>query len=212
MLFHSQILMSISVKKRRRRGGSLFCQVDMENLTLIQHSLGKEVEVSCIRYFGKKAAPNRLEVPNGRFPKALLLILVESSWNWIVASIFCIQEEAGLTRTFETSHVGGATCRTSPIPRSALEKNPMTDPSSKATLCKYQSPSLMSSCWSQSTIQVQAISVQTSVWQPSKYLKTITVSAFSLSIYKLFIVAKPSSSSLHPPKALYSVSIPLKPW
>ena len=44
------------------------------------------------------------------------------------------QEEAGHTRTFETSHVGGATCRTSPIPRSALEKNPMTDPSSKATL------------------------------------------------------------------------------
>ena len=44
------------------------------------------------------------------------------------------QEEAGHTRTFETSHVCGATCRTSPIPRSALEKNPMMDPSSKATL------------------------------------------------------------------------------
>ena len=44
------------------------------------------------------------------------------------------QEEAGLTRTFEMSHVGGATCGTTPIPRSALEKNPMTYPSSKATL------------------------------------------------------------------------------
>ena len=33
-----------------------------------------------------------------------------------------------------TSHVGGATCLTSPIPRSALEKNPMTNPSSRATL------------------------------------------------------------------------------
>ena len=34
------------------------------------------------------------------------------------------QDEAGLTRKFETSHVGGATCRTPPIPRSALEKDP----------------------------------------------------------------------------------------
>lgn len=59
----------------------MFCPVDMENLTFIQHSLGKEVEAFCIRYFGKKAAPNRLEVPNGHFPKALLLILVESLWN-----------------------------------------------------------------------------------------------------------------------------------
>ena len=35
------------------------------------------------------------------------------------------QGEAGLTRKFETSHVGGATCRTTPISRSALDKNPM---------------------------------------------------------------------------------------
>ena len=34
------------------------------------------------------------------------------------------QDEAGLTRKFETSHVGGAPCRTPPIPRSALEKDP----------------------------------------------------------------------------------------
>ena len=34
------------------------------------------------------------------------------------------QDEAGLTRKFETSHVGGATCRTPPIPQSALEKDP----------------------------------------------------------------------------------------
>ena len=33
------------------------------------------------------------------------------------------QDEAGLTRKFETSHVGGATCRTPPIPRSAFEKD-----------------------------------------------------------------------------------------
>ena len=32
------------------------------------------------------------------------------------------QDEAGLTRKFETNHVGGATCRTPPMPRSALEK------------------------------------------------------------------------------------------
>ena len=31
------------------------------------------------------------------------------------------QDEAGLTRKFETSHVGGATGRAPPIPRSALE-------------------------------------------------------------------------------------------
>ena len=31
------------------------------------------------------------------------------------------QDEAGLTRKFETSHVGGATCRTPPIPLSALD-------------------------------------------------------------------------------------------
>ena len=35
------------------------------------------------------------------------------------------EDEAGLTRKFETSHVGGATCRTPPIPRSALNKNTM---------------------------------------------------------------------------------------
>ena len=34
------------------------------------------------------------------------------------------QDEAGLTRKFETSHVGGATGRTPRIPRSALEKDP----------------------------------------------------------------------------------------
>ena len=38
------------------------------------------------------------------------------------------QEEAGLTRKFETSHVGGATCRTPPIPWSALEKDPRPGP------------------------------------------------------------------------------------
>ena len=35
------------------------------------------------------------------------------------------QDEAGLTRKFETSHLGGATCRATPISRSALEKNLM---------------------------------------------------------------------------------------
>ena len=44
------------------------------------------------------------------------------------------QEEAGLTRKFETSHVGGATCRTPPIPRSALEKDPRPGPLFEATL------------------------------------------------------------------------------
>ena len=34
------------------------------------------------------------------------------------------QEEAGLTRTLEMSHVGGATCRTPPIPRRGLEGVP----------------------------------------------------------------------------------------
>ena len=38
------------------------------------------------------------------------------------------QDEAGLTRKFETSHVGGATGRTPPIPRSALEKDPRPGP------------------------------------------------------------------------------------
>ena len=37
-------------------------------------------------------------------------------------------DEAGLTRKVETSHVGGATCRTPPIPRSALEKDPRPGP------------------------------------------------------------------------------------
>ena len=35
------------------------------------------------------------------------------------------QDEAGLRRKFETSHVCGATCRTTPIFRSALDNNPM---------------------------------------------------------------------------------------
>ena len=38
------------------------------------------------------------------------------------------KDEAGLTRKLETSHVGGATCRTPPIPRSALEKDPRPGP------------------------------------------------------------------------------------
>ena len=38
------------------------------------------------------------------------------------------QDEAGFMRKFETSHVGGATCRTPPIPRSALEKDPRPGP------------------------------------------------------------------------------------
>ena len=35
------------------------------------------------------------------------------------------QDDAGLTRKFEMSHVGGATCRKTPISRSALEMNLM---------------------------------------------------------------------------------------
>ena len=35
------------------------------------------------------------------------------------------QDEAALMVKFETSHVGGATCRTTPISRSALDKKPM---------------------------------------------------------------------------------------
>ena len=38
------------------------------------------------------------------------------------------QDEAGLTGKFETSHVGGATCQTPPVPRSALEKDPRPGP------------------------------------------------------------------------------------
>ena len=35
------------------------------------------------------------------------------------------QDDAGLTRKFEMSHVCGATCRTTPISRSTLEMNPI---------------------------------------------------------------------------------------
>ena len=35
------------------------------------------------------------------------------------------QDEASLTRKFETSHVAGATSRATPMSRSTLEKNPM---------------------------------------------------------------------------------------
>ena len=35
------------------------------------------------------------------------------------------QDEAGLTRKVETSPVGGATCRTTPVSRSTLDKDPM---------------------------------------------------------------------------------------
>ena len=38
------------------------------------------------------------------------------------------QDEAGLTRKFETSHVGGATCGTAPIPPYSLEKDPRPGP------------------------------------------------------------------------------------
>ena len=45
-------------------------------------------------------------------------------WETWVSSLDAPQDEAGLTRKFETSHVGGATCRTTPISWSALEMNP----------------------------------------------------------------------------------------
>ena len=47
------------------------------------------------------------------------------------------QDEAGLTRKFETSNVGGATCRTPPIPRSALEKDPRPGPLFKGNPVGY---------------------------------------------------------------------------
>ena len=43
-------------------------------------------------------------------------------------------DEACFTRKFDTSHVGGAPCRTTPISRSALDKTRCPDISSKATL------------------------------------------------------------------------------
>ena len=49
--------------------------------------------------------------------------------SWQDEALPCApQDEAGLTRKFETSHVKGATCRTPPIPRSALEKDPRPGP------------------------------------------------------------------------------------
>ena len=44
------------------------------------------------------------------------------------------QDEAGLTRKFETSHVGGATGRTPRFPGPLLRRTRGPDPSSKATL------------------------------------------------------------------------------
>ena len=41
-------------------------------------------------------------------------------WSWVSSGLD--------TRKFETSHVGGATGRTPPIPRSALEKDPRPGP------------------------------------------------------------------------------------
>ena len=38
------------------------------------------------------------------------------------------QDEAVRTRKFETRHVGGATCRTTPISLSVLDKNPRPRP------------------------------------------------------------------------------------
>ena len=73
-----------------------------------------------------------------RFPEPLLIATGESiplrGLEGVPGLPGAPQEEAGLTRTFKMRHVGGATRRTTPIPRTPLEKNPMTYPSSKATL------------------------------------------------------------------------------
>ena len=45
--------------------------------------------------------------------------------SWLPGLPGAPQDDAGLMRKFEMSHVGGATGRTPPIPRSALEKDPM---------------------------------------------------------------------------------------
>ena len=63
------------------RGESLFCMVDMENLTHIQHSLGKEVESSCIRCFGTNVTVEQAGSSRQELSKELLLILVEYSWR-----------------------------------------------------------------------------------------------------------------------------------
>ena len=74
----------------------------------------------------KKAVKNRTSLVGTSLP----LLIVTGG----LIPLFCLegvpafpgasQDEAGLTRKFETSHVGGATGRTPPMPRSALEKDP----------------------------------------------------------------------------------------
>ena len=54
--------------------------------------------------------------------------------EWVPGLPGAPQHEARLTKKFEMSHVGGATCRMTPISRSALEMNLMLDTSLKATL------------------------------------------------------------------------------
>ena len=50
--------------------------------------------------------------------------LSEKATDTRISNVWAPQDEAGLTRKFEMSHVGGATCRMPPIPGSALEKDP----------------------------------------------------------------------------------------
>ena len=80
-------------------------------------------------------SPKYTEAQN-QLAKAEGAIKTETRWWELPSGKLLVPEEAGLTRKFETSHVGGATGRTPPIPRSGppLRRTRGPDPSSKATL------------------------------------------------------------------------------
>ena len=62
---------------------------------------------------------------NGTPLASRVVLEVTGHLSSCVCNLPVFQDDAGLTRKFEMSHVGGATCRKTPISRSALEMNPM---------------------------------------------------------------------------------------
>ena len=82
------------------------------------------------------------------------------------------QDEAGLTRKFETSHVGGATCRTPPIPRSPVEFGERTRDWTPGHAGK-EGPQLA---------RTGALQSPSAVIVEPKKIKSVTVSIVSLSV------------------------------
>ena len=74
------------------------------------------------------------------------------------------QDEAGVMRKFEMSHVVGATCRMTPISRCALEMNPKPGPERSCTAAVIHSQVVPRYCVEPSVSQARIFSSSVNLW------------------------------------------------